>query len=139
MVYISLLGKHMNNESIAEYAKIKTDLLSSLVTGMLSINALGVTVTVGLLDRESSQEERTAIMILVFAAATAVALFFLAHHYFETVSQRISVVERAEVEEVADAAKKFFVPFIVCLVANILVALGGAIFLTIAVVGNVSS
>ena len=125
----------MDNKSIAECADIKTERLSHMVTCMLAVNAVGVTVTVGLLDTQSNELERIALMILIFSAATAVALFFLANRYVETVNQSASIVDPNDMDDIIKATKRFFTPFVVCLVANILVALTGAVFLSIAILG----
>jgi hypothetical protein len=117
----------LKNQSIAEYAKIRVGVLSGVLTTMLAINAVGVTVTVGLLDGQFDELEKIAVMLLVFAAASAVVLFFLAKRYLESVTYKFGFIEMVHMDAISRVAKRFFTPFILCLTANIFLALlGGA-------------
>lgn len=124
----------LKNQSIAEYAKIKVGVLSGVLTAMLAINAVGVTVTIGLLDGQFDELERIAVMLLVFAAASAVVLFFLAKRYLESVTYRFGFIELMQMEAIARVAKRFFMPFVLCLTADIFLALLGGMTLVLALV-----
>lgn len=121
----------LKNQSIAEYAHIKTNLLSTSLTGALALNAIGITITVGLLDGNFNPFEKMAISVFVFSTATAIVLFFLVKNYLENLSYRFVLVDVEHMELMSKIAKRFYWPFLFGLICNILLAiLGGVLLVT---------
>jgi hypothetical protein len=122
---MNVCSDKIKNQSVAEYAKIKVDFLSGSLTVMLSINVIGITITIGLLGDEFNVLEKAGFMLLIFSAATAVLLFFLAKKYLESVTYRFVFIEQQHMDAIAKVAKRFYVPFFLCLAANMFLSLLG--------------
>lgn len=124
----------LKNATIAEYANIRVGLLSSALTVMLVMDAVAITLTVGILDGEFQRFQQIAVTLFVIASATGVALFFLAKRYIENVTYRFTYIEEFHLEAISRIAKRFFLPFVMCLVSNIFLATSGALVLLLVIV-----
>ena len=118
-------AEKIQNQSVAEYAKIKVGFLSGTLTIMLSLNVIGITVAIGLLGDEFNVLEKAGFMLLIFSAATAILLFFLAKKYLQSVTYRFVFIETQHMDAIAKVAKRFYVPFFLCLAANMFLSLLG--------------
>jgi hypothetical protein len=117
----------IKNQSIAEYAKIRIQFLSGTLTAMLAINAIGITVSVSLLDTTLEGLSQAGFLLLLFSTLTSILLFFLAKRYIESISHRFIFIETDQMDAISRVAKRFYKPFLLSLVANMLLAfLGGA-------------
>lgn len=119
----------LKDTSIAEYAQIRVNILSKFITFMLIMDAMAITLTVGILDGDFHRLEQIAISLLVFAAATGIALFFLAQRYMESITYRFGYIEDSQMEAISRVAKRFYLPFVMCLLCNIFLAGLGALVL----------
>ena len=128
---MNVFPEKIRNQSIAEYAKIKVGFLSGTLTVMLSINVIGITVAIGLLGDEFNVLEKAGFMLLVFSAAMAILLFFLAKKYLESITSRFVFIEPEHMDAIAKVAKRFYVPFFLCLTANMFLSLLGGTTLVV--------
>ena len=119
----------LKDMTIAEYAQIRVNLLSGFLTLMLIMDAVAITLTVGILDAEFQEPQRVAVSLLVFSSATGVALFFLAKRYIDSVTYRFACIDDVQMDAISRIAKRFFFPFVICLVSNTLLAVLGALVL----------
>lgn len=119
----------IKNQSIAEYAQIKVGFLSGSLTAMLIINALGITATVSLLDTNFENFQKIGFVLLVFSTATAIMLCLLAKRYIDSISHRFIYIDPEHMDAIARVAKRFYMPFLLCLMANIFLALLGGVSL----------
>ena len=83
---MNISSEKIKNQSVAEYAKIRVGFLSGTLTIMLSLNVIGITVAIGLLGDEFNMLEKAGFMLLIFSAASAILLFFLAKKYQESLA-----------------------------------------------------
>jgi len=120
----------MNNISVSEFGGIRAGILSSSLTAMLCMNALGITLVVGMLEDGFVYPQNIGIAISVLACAGAVLLFFLIKRYLETITYKFYRVEQKRLETIAKIAKRFFTPFLFTMVLDIFLAsLGSATLL----------
>lgn len=119
----------LKNATIAEYANIRVGLLSGALTAMLVMDAVAITLTVGILDLEFQKLQQIAITLFVIASATGIALFFLARRYIDSITYRFAYIEEMQLEAISRIAKRFFLPFMMCLCSNIFLATTGALVL----------
>ncbi len=122
---MNISSEKIKNQSVAEYAKIRVGFLSGTLTIMLSLNVIGITVAIGLLGDEFNMLEKAGFMLLIFSAASAILLFFLAKKYLESVTYRFVFIEAQHMDAIAKVAKRFYVPFFLCLAANMFLSLLG--------------
>lgn len=122
--------------TIAEYAHIRVNIMSGFLSTMLISDAIAITITVALLDGNYQEVKMAATTLLVFAAATGVALCFLAKRYLESVNYRFTAIEDAQLEAIARVAKRFFFPFVICFAANIILSTLGSILLLVFSIGS---
>ncbi|MDA0713416.1 MAG: hypothetical protein O2897_05470 [bacterium] len=119
----------IKNQSIAEYAHIKVGFLSGSLTAMLLINAMGITATVSLLDTTFQNFQKIGFVLLIFSTVTAILLCFLAKRYIDSISHRFIYIDPKHMDAIARVAKRFYMPFLLCLMANIFLALLGGVSL----------
>lgn len=117
--------------SIADYAKIRINVMGRFVTTMLIMDALAITLTVAVIDLVQQQLQQVAVSLLIFAAATGVILFFLAGRYVESVTHKFSSIDEIKLEAISRVASRFYFPFVLCLVSNIFLAGLGAVLLVV--------
>lgn len=117
--------------TIAEYAHIRVSILSGIITAMLILDSLAITLTVGMLDGANQPLRDAAIGLLIFATGSGVLLFLLAQRYVESVTYRFINIEEEQMKGIARVAKRFFLPFLMCLIANIFLSVLGIAFVAI--------
>lgn len=117
--------------TIAEYANIRVKRMSSLLGAMLLSDAVSITLTVLLIGAAQQAAIMSAMTLLVFAVATGIVLSVLAHRYIDSVSYRFALIEDSQMDAIARVAKKFYFPFMICFVANIVLATLGSVVLVI--------
>lgn len=124
--------EHMNNISVSEFGNIRSGILSSFVTAMLCVNAIGITLAVGMLDDGFVYPENLGIAINVFSCAGAVFLFFMLKRYLDTINYKFYRVDQKRLESIAKIARRFFTPFVLSISLDILFACLGTGTLLIA-------
>lgn len=127
----------MQNITIAEFGKIRSNILSNFLTIMLCINAVAITMVVGMLDDGFEYPKNLGIAISVFSCSGAVFLFFLLKRYMETITYRFYRVEQVRLESIAKIARRFFAPFMISVSVDIIFACLGAITLLMALLAKV--
>jgi hypothetical protein len=120
--------------TIAEYAHIHVKRMSALLGTMLVADAVSITLTVSLISMAKQNAVMAAITLLVFAVTTGIVLSILAHRYIDSVNYRFALIEDSQMDAIARVAKKFYFPFMICFVANIVLAvLGSAVLVALVV------
>lgn len=117
--------------TIAEHARIRVKRMSFLLGAMLFSDAVAITLTVSLIKYAKQDVMMAAITLLVFAVATGIALSFLAHRYMDSVTYRFSFIEQEQMDAIAKVAKKFYLPFMICFAANIVLSVLGSVVLVL--------
>jgi predicted oxidoreductase len=117
---------YLQNITVSEFGKIKSNILSNFLTAMLCINAVAITMVVGMLDDGFEYPKNLGIAISVFACAGAVFLFFLLKRYMETITYRFYRVDSERLESIAKIARRFFAPFLISVSVDIVFACLGA-------------
>jgi len=92
-------------------------------------NALGMTVAFALLGSELSVIERTAIALFSLSTSIAILLGFMAQGYMASVSHRFISIDAAHMEAIAKTAKRFYVPFLLSMIADVCLVILGALTL----------
>lgn len=119
----------VKNTTIAEYAHIQVSLLSALLTTMLIFDAIAITLSVATLNSEPLEIRKHLNALFAFSCATGIVLFFLTARYIENVTYRFSCIEKSHMDAIANIAKRFFIPFLICLASNIFLAcISGLLF-----------
>jgi hypothetical protein len=121
----------LKDQTIAEYAQIRVNLMNAFLSAMLAADAIAITITVAVLDTQYQEVKMAAETLLVFAAATGVALCFLALRYLESVNHRFVAIEDAQMDAIARVAKRFYFPFMMCFASNIVLAALGSLVLVV--------
>ncbi|MEI6791351.1 MAG: hypothetical protein WCK42_09250 [Myxococcaceae bacterium] len=124
--------EYLQNITVSEFGKIKANILSNMLTAMLCMNAVSITMTVGMLDDGFEYPKNLGVAISVFSCSAAVFLFFMIKRYMETVTYRFYRIDPKQIESVAKMAKRFFLPFLIGISLNIVFACLGAVTLLIA-------
>ncbi len=124
--------EYLQNITVSEFGKIKSNILSNFLTAMLCINAIAITMVVGMLDDGFEYPKNLGIAISVFSCAGAVFLFFLLKRYMETITYRFYRVDQARLESIAKIARRFFAPFMVSVFVDIVFACLGTVTLLLA-------
>lgn len=117
----------MKNTSIAEYARIRVELISGFLTTMLVADLIGLTLTLSAVNSYSPSPVQMAMSLFVFCSITGVVLFFLAKRYLDSIQYRFGSIEEDQMRAIAEVAKRFFLPFMLSLAANILLVVLGAL------------
>lgn len=128
--------EYLQNITASEFGKIKYNILSNLLTAMLSINAIAITMVVGMLDNGFEYPRNLGIAISVFSCSGAVLLFFLLKRYMETITYRFCRVDQARLESIAKIARRFFGPFMLSVFVDIIFACLGTATLLLALVAD---
>src|SRR3990167_596741 len=111
--------EYLQNITVSEFGKIKSNILSNMLTAMLCVNAVSITITVGILDDGFDYPRNFGISVSVFSCSAAVFLFFLIKRYMETVNYRFYRIDSKQIESVAKVAKRFFLPFLILIALDI--------------------
>lgn len=114
--------EYLQNITVSEFGKIKSNILSNMLTAMLCVNAVSITITVGILDDGFDYPRNFGISVSVFSCSAAVFLFFLIKRYMETVNYRFYRIDSKQIESVAKVAKRFFLPFLILIALDIVFA-----------------
>ena len=114
--------EYLQNITVSEFGKIKAHILSNMLTAMLCVNAVSITMTVGMLDDGFEYPKNLGVAVSVFSCSAAVFLFFMIKRYMETVTYRFYRIESKQIESVSRMAKRFFLPFLVLISLNIIFA-----------------
>src|SRR3989338_9491554 len=114
--------EYLQNITVSEFGKIKSNVLSNMLTAMLCVNAVSITMTVGMLDDGFEYPKNLGVAVSVFSCSAAVFLFFMIKRYMETVTYRFYRIESKQIESVSRMAKRFFLPFLVLISLNIIFA-----------------
>ncbi len=117
--------EHMNNISVSEFGNIRSGVLSNFLTAMLCVNAIGITLAVGMLDEGFSYPQNLGIAISVLSCAGAVFLFFMLNRYIQTINYKFNRIEPKRLESISTLAKRFFTPFVLSICVDIMLALLG--------------
>ncbi|MES2503933.1 MAG: hypothetical protein V4534_03550 [Myxococcota bacterium] len=118
--------EYIKNVSVSEFGNIKAGLLSHFLTAMLCVNAISITVAISVLDQGMIYPQNLGIALSVFSSAGAVFLFFLLKRYIETINYKFYQVDQKRLESIARIAKRFFTPFMISMLLDIIFAgLGG--------------
>lgn len=129
--------EYLQNITVSEFGKIRSNILSNLLTTMLSINAISITMVVGMLDDGFEYPKNLGIGISVFSCAGAVFLFFLLKRYMETITYRFNRVDQARLESISKIAKRFFAPFMLSVFLDIIFACLGVGTLLLALMAHI--
>ena len=118
--------EYLQNISISEFSKIKLNFLSNMLTAMLCVNAVAITVTVGILEGGLEYPKNVGVGLCIFSSALAVLLFFILKRYFSSLSFRFYRIEQERMESISKSARYYFFPLLVCMSINTVCALLGA-------------
>ncbi|MBH1988766.1 MAG: hypothetical protein I8H75_03375 [Myxococcaceae bacterium] len=114
--------EYLHNVTASEVGKIRSSFLSGMLTLMLCINAVAISVAVGILDDQLPYPINLGIAISVFSCAGSIFLFFLINRYLETITYRFYRIYFAQIETIIVTAKRFFWPFLIAILMDALLA-----------------
>ena len=128
--------EYLQNITVSEFGKIRSNMLSNFLTMMLVVNAVSITMVVGMLDDGFEYPKNLGIAISVFSCSGGVFLFFLLKRYMETITYRFNRVDQARLESIAKIAKRFFAPFMISVFLDIAFACLGVGMLFLALMAH---
>ncbi len=129
MIYTKDVTEKLKDLSISDYARIRIGPLSGILTFMLSLNAIGMTASFALLGGELVDSERAAITMFTLSASFAVLLALLAKGYLESLTHRFALIDADQMESIAKTAKRFYVPFMLSMIADVSLVVVGVLAL----------
>lgn len=135
MIYLSM--EYLENITVSEFGKIKSNILSNMLTTMLCVNAVSITITVGMLDDGFEYPKNIGISISVFSCSAAVFLVFLLKRYLEALTYRFCKIEQERIQSIVKMARRFFWPLLIAVSVNIIFACLGAVTLLMALLRQV--
>ena len=117
--------------TIAEYTNLRVRLLSAALNTMLVVDAVSITIAIVILGGNSLEHRNLLATLFAVAALTGAVLFSLARRYIKSVTYRFKNIESDELQTISNIAKRFYLPFMICLLTNIFLAFCGGLVLAI--------